>query len=459
MPSRHGGGRRGEMTRRTASSVHRERLKILLVGHSCSPDLGSEPGFAWNWARELSAHHDVWVVARPLYRANVEAVTCRLGARAPRMVWVDLPTWFNPSRDPAYGQQGIHLHDAAHPVYLVWQRAALKEARRLHAVHKFDIVHHVSWGTVNAPPGLWRLGVPFVWGPIGGGQAAPLSFARYLGWRGVLRETARALRRRLMPFLPSLRRAAANSAIILATNRETVDVLRRAGATRIDLFLDGGVRSDDFVARQRVRRSGEGLELLWAGRLEPRKGLSLALEAMARVADLPVRLSVAGNGSHRETYERQAARLGLAGSVRFLGLLPRSDLRTLFAASDAFLFTSLRDSFGSVVIEAMAAGLPILGLDHQGVGTMISDQSAIKVPVLSPMMTIDGLERAIRALAASPELGSRMSEAARRQAATETWRRRVARMDEIYRHCLSPPRRSVLADGRYAEGFVLREAS
>jgi glycosyltransferase involved in cell wall biosynthesis len=208
-----------------------------------------------------------------------------------------------------------------------------------------------------------------------------------------------------------------------------------------------------------VRRAGDRLELLWAGRLEPRKGLSLALEAMARVLDLPVRLSVAGGGPLRAMYQRQAANLGLDESVRFLGLLPRSDLRALFARSDAFLFTSLRDSFGSVVIEAMAAGLPVLGLDHQGVGTMIPEQAAIKVPVSSPTATIEGLEKGIRALAASPDLGSRMSEAAYRHAATETWSRRVARMNELYCRCLSPPPHGVLADERHGEGVVLREAS
>ena len=64
----------------------------------------------------------------------------------------------------------------------------------------------------------------------------------------------------------------------------------------------------------------------------------------------------------------------------------------------------------------MAAGLPVVALNHQGVGTMIPEQAAIKVPVTSPASTVQGLADAIRALAASPELGQRLSEAARRHA-------------------------------------------
>jgi glycosyltransferase involved in cell wall biosynthesis len=406
-----------------------QRLRVLLVGHICSPDLGSEPGFIWNWAWHLSDRHDVWVIAHPLCRAAVETAMAQHRDRALRFVWVGLPKRWDPW-DPARGEQAIHLH------YMLWQRAALAQARRLHATQCFDVVHHVGWGTVNAPPALWRLGAPFVWGPLGGGQAAPLRFGRYLG-KGILREAARTVRRHMMPFLPPLRRAVANSAAILATNRETVAVLRRAGASRVDLFLDGGVRADQFVERRRVRRLGDPLELIWAGRLEPRKALPLALEAMARLSDLPVRLRIAGEGPLRAAYEQRAAALGLSDKVQFLGLVPRAELlHDFFATSDAFLFTSLQDSFGSVVIEAMATGLPVLGLDHQGFGAMIPEQGAIKIPVTGPAATIQGLADGIRALAASPDLGQRMGEAARRHAASESWSRRVDRMTEIYRHCV-----------------------
>ena len=71
---------------------------------------------------------------------------------------------------------------------------------------------------------------------------------------------------------------------------------------------------------------------------------------------------------------------------------------------------------------------------------MIPEQAAIKIPVTDPAATIQGLADGIRALAASPDLGQRMGEAARRHAASESWSRRVARMTEIYRHCVDRQR-------------------
>jgi glycosyltransferase involved in cell wall biosynthesis len=257
-----------------------------------------------------------------------------------------------------------------------------------------------------------------------------------------------------------LRRAAANSAVILATNRETAEVAHRAGATHVELFLDNGVGPDQFVARQRERRAGDRLELVWAGRLEPRKALPLALEAMVRVRDVPVRLSVAGEGPLRSACERKAASLGLTDRVRFLGFVPRGRLLTeVFSNSDAFLFTSLQDSFGSVVIEAMAAGLPVLALNHQGVGTLIPEHAAIKVPVTSPSATVQGLADGIRALAASPELGLRLSEAARSHAATESWSRRAVRMNALYRSCLSARAGRARLGARHGNPAALSESA
>jgi glycosyltransferase involved in cell wall biosynthesis len=378
----------------------------------------------------LAERHEVWVITHPQHRAAIEAVIEREGDRAPRMVWVDLPKRWDPW-EPTRSERGIHLH------YVFWQRAAFARARQLHASRPFDIVHHVSWATVNSAPELWRLGAPFVWGPLGGGQAAPLRFGRYLGARGFIKEVGRTVRRRLMPLVPSVRRAATNSALILATNRETADILRRAGAPRVEPFYDNGVVPEQFVMRRRERASGKPVELVWAGRLETRKGLPLALEALVRVPDPSVRLSIAGDGPQRTTWQRRAHTLGLGERVRFLGKLPRERLiHELYAASDALLFTGLQDSAGSVALEAMAAGLPVIGLDHQGITTIVPRGAGIMVPVDAPESTIAGLADAIRSLAASPELGYRMGEAARRHAASETWNLRIERMNQLYRQCL-----------------------
>jgi glycosyltransferase involved in cell wall biosynthesis len=404
-------------------------LKVLLVGHACSPGLGSEPGNTWNWAWFLSAYHQVWVLAHPHYRDNVERFLREHSNTNLHFAWVTLPRWKD-LWNPARGERGIRLH------YLFWQRSAYWEAVRQHRIHSFDLVHHVSWNTLSAPPLMWRLPIPFVWGPVGGGQTAPMAFRAYLGsgWR---REARRNLRMRFMPFVPPLRQAVRRCVLLLATNHETVRLLERAGAPEVRLFLDTGLAPDYLPTSPPQRRPTSQLTLLWAGRLESRKALPLALAAMAEMADVPARLLVAGDGPLRADWEAKAQQLGLHERVRFLGKIPWESMTELFRRADIFLFTSLQDSSGAAVFEAMAHGLPIVSLDHQGVGAFVSPEAGIRVPVTTPVETIAALAAGLRHLGQSWEVRVKMGDAAWTYARSQAWDRRAARMSRWYHECLS----------------------
>jgi hypothetical protein len=111
----------------------------------------------------------------------------------------------------------------------------------------------------------------------------------------------------------------------------------------------------------------------------------------------------------------------------------------LYQQADAFFFTSLQESFGVQVLEAMGHGLPVLTLDHQGVGTFIPSEAGIKVPVTSPQRTVAELAEGIRRLALFPEERWKMGEAALAYAKTQTWERRAERMSEMYEEVLQRP--------------------
>lgn len=410
-------------------------MKVLLVGHACCPDRGSEPGLTWNWASHLARHHDVHVLSHPQHRAETEAAL-RRDRRPLAFTWVGLPAAVDPW-NPAQDGRGIHLH------YVIWQHLAYRTAARLHAQHHFDIVHHVSWGTVSAPPLLWRLPVPFVWGPVGGGQTVPSGFEHYLGNVAMV-DRLRDVRMRLLPWRPLARKAARRSALLLATNRETRDMLKRLGGRDIRLAYDNGVLPSLLPPAPPERPVRRELTLLWAGRIEPLKALPLALESLARLGDVPVRLLVAGQGSQESLARARARELGLDDRVRFLGHVPWTSMPALFREADAFLFTSLRDSMGSVVLEAMAQALPIVTLDHQGVAVLVPDEAGFKVPVTTPADTQAAMAGAIRELAASPDLRRHMGEAAWTRARLSTWERRAEEMTTWYVGCASD------AAGRHA---------
>ncbi|WP_448208382.1 glycosyltransferase family 4 protein [Azospirillum sp. sgz302134] len=399
-------------------------MRVLLIGHAVSPVLGSEPGLTWNWAWHLSAEHEVWLIAHPHFREPVERHLADHPNPRLRVAWVALPRALDPWR-PEQGERGLRAH------YLLWLRAAHRRAARLVAEHGIDIAHHVSLGTVGAPPPFWKLPVPFVWGPLGGGQTAPSGFRDCFGGHWAA-ERLRALRLALLERSPGLKRCARAAACALATNEETAAILRRAGARDVRFVADNGIAPDTFGEERPPRQPGEPFRLLWAGRMEPRKGLPVLLHALSRLGALPVEVTVAGDGPALEAWRALTTRLALADRVRFVGRVPATDMPALFARADAFAFTSLRDSLGSVTLEALARGVPLVTLDHQGQRALIPADAAAKVPADDLRTAVDGFATALRRLVESPEECARLSAAGRAFARTLSWDRRARAMTTLY---------------------------
>ncbi len=404
-------------------------MRLLLIGHACAPDKGSEPGNTWNWASHLARYHEVWLISYPEHQTAVDQACA--AHRNLKVVWVK-PTGFDPW-DPKRGDQGLRWH------YLLWLRAAFRVARELHLRVHFDVVHHLSLGTLSTGSPFWKLSAPFVWGPVGGGQIAPSSFRDYFG-PGWSQERVRSLRVRCEPYLPHIRRTVRNANLVLATNYDTHRLLQSAGRGDVRLFLDCGVPPGFFPQECPQRAASKEFVLLWAGRLEARKALPLALEAVA-AAKLPnLRLRVVGEGPLTENLQARAGSLGIADQVEFTGRVAHDRMPEIYLSSHAFLFTSLRDSTGSAVLEAMAKGLPVLTLNHQGVAMFVPDDAGIKVPVTTPAETLQALAESMRRMEANREMLSSMGHASWASAGLQTWDLRAQQMTNLYQEITSAHR-------------------
>ena len=151
----------------------------------------------------------------------------------------------------------------------------------------------------------------------------------------------------------------------------------------------------------------EGPTLGFAGRLTTAKSLDVALRALIQVPG--VALAIAGDGPDRAELEALAAELGLQERVRFLGAQPRERVLELFHASDASLLSSSWENFPHTVVEALAAGAPVLATAVGGVPEVVRDGVN---GLLVPAGDADALAEAIRRFFADDELRARLAAAA-----------------------------------------------
>jgi glycosyltransferase involved in cell wall biosynthesis len=400
-------------------------MRILLSAYACRPNAGSEPGVGWNWATHLAARGiEVHVLVAKRNQEPIEA-----GLRANpianlHFTYVPVP------------YEWVKKSEALH--YVCWQVAALKAARELASKFEFHLAHHVTYASVHVPSQLWRLCIPVVFGPVGGGQTAPASMLTYFGAEKP-GERLRSTLTKALRFSPLHRRWLRRMSFVLAANRDTLNMVRSVGCTESSLMCDTAIPTDYFAERPRnFEERGGALRLLWVGRMLTRKALPLALDALEQVHN-NVTLTIAGDGLDSQTVHQMVRDRNLQHRVFWKGSrLTWTELRTAYAEHDALLFTSLRDSFGSQLLEAMAMGLPIVTLDLHGAHDWVPDRASLKVPVGEPEETVRNLAEAIEQYALlSPRQKNQMSTHAWDFAKTLSWSARAELVDKLYQDVLT----------------------
>jgi glycosyltransferase involved in cell wall biosynthesis len=393
-------------------------VRILLSCFQCCPDQGSELGNGWHWARALAdCGHDVTVLTQSEFQEE-------LLAKRPENVdfhFIEISS----SRLSRFSQL-LGTYD----YYMRWQDTALRHVEM--QPQQFDVAHHVAWGSLHLGSMLWRLPVPLVYGPIGGGQTAPSNYWRYFGrdWPAEALRTAStgSLLRLHSPSRKTIR----NSTVTLVTNSATATACQRLGAADIRYMLAEGLTSD-WLVHDRPRPTGIPV-VLWVGRLLPRKAPSLALQAFAELRrTMPARLIVAGDGPLLGQMRAIVERLGLAEDVQLLGRVPWNDVRCLYDSASVFLFTSLRDSSGSQFLEALSRGLPAVALDHHGIGDLDVGPAALKVALPQRPHDLPGLlASAMRTILCDREW-ERRSAAGVKWAVGHVWPAKAAAATQIYK--------------------------
>ena len=392
-------------------------MRVLLSAFACHPGRGSEPGTGWHWVGALAdLGHEVTVLTLSDDREEILA-------RCPQGVdfrFIDIPR----SPVPRFTKL-LWAYDA----YGRWQDAA---ARHIEAqAQQYDVAHHVTYGGLHLGSMLWRLPIPLVYGPVGGGQTAPASYWRYFGREWPVEALRTASAGPLLKLNNRCRQTIKNSAVTLVNNSATTAACQRLGGTDIRYMLADGL-SCEWIADARPQPSGTPV-VLWVGTLLPRKAPTLAVEAFADLRRaMPARLIIAGDGPLRTQVRATIERLGLTEDVQMLGKVSLEDIRSLYDSASVLLFTSLRESFGAPFIEALGRGLPAVALDLAGIADADVGLAALKVALPPrPGDLPRRLASALQTILCDHEWESR-STAAVKWAAEWTWPVKAVAATHIY---------------------------
>jgi glycosyltransferase involved in cell wall biosynthesis len=402
--------------------------RVLLSAYACQPNAGSEEGNGWFFTTLLAQEGiEVHCITQQKFKADIDGVMSRGGYTNITFHYVETPDWLNKAYQYLIG---MYSH------YIYWQWEAAKYAVELDKKYNFDLVHHITYSSVQLGSFMYKLQKPFIFGPVGGGQEAPAVMKRYFGkyWiRERLRSWASTLLRYVNPgYYSTLKKAD----LVIVSNKDTYQLVKQVRREKFIHCMQDATIGQNFFPEQEIKRvPGKTLKLLWVGRLLPRKALELTIETLSKVdPDIPIKLTiVGGHGQMAELVPGYIEKYGVIDRIDWVGHVTYNQVTQFYRESDVFFFTSLRDSGPMQMMEAMAYSLPIVTLALHGQDEQVNKDIGIKANITTPDDVVAQLARAIEWMYEHPQERLEMGRVAYAYANSQVWEKRIkVYVNEIY---------------------------
>jgi glycosyltransferase involved in cell wall biosynthesis len=373
-------------------------MKILISAIACNPYLGAENYFGWSAVKALAHDHDLWVLTgsrnrTPLAGAQAEGLV----PQNVHFVYAGQFKEWHPHRLRARFQSWKE--------YLGYCQSVLPAARDLCRTAKFDVVHHVTFATWRVAIPLWKLGLPFVLGPIGGNEKFPFRIFPVLSPAGAAFEMLRKTSNVAARLSPGVRRTIRGAVRIFAATTETEQLVKaiRGSEKGISRLLPGFYSAAKVAAFSRFapgKKLNGPLRLFASGNLAAHKGLGMALQALARAKKNGVnfRYLLGAKGPEIPHLKKLTARLDLQAETIFGDTMSSEDYQRELGSTHAYLLPSLRESVGLTMMEAMLAGCVPIVADCGGPNFIVTPDCGYKITVSTPEGMIQEMADAIVAI-------------------------------------------------------------
>jgi glycosyltransferase involved in cell wall biosynthesis len=398
-------------------------MKLLISAYACAPNRGSEHSCGWNWTSEVARlGHEATVLVSPAHRTAILAATKEQPAlQRIRWVFPEVPAWpLQQGKEPKWERT----------YNLLWQREALRAARALHCEQLFDLVHHLTWAGVRAPTFLGALGAPLIIGPVGGGETSPEKLRDRFPLRGRVLESVRDLSNATIELNPIVRQGLRSAGVIFARTADTKNLLSPPLQAKTYVQMELGVTPAQIGAPRAIRKRPRNL--LYAGRLLYWKGVHIAVEAMSRlVAHMPdAHLTIVGNGPEEARLKSEIAQRNLEANITRVSWMPQEEFLRLYDTHDVFVFPSLHDSAGWVVLESICRGMPVACLNLGGPKEIVTPASGVIVDTtgLDTSGVAARLAEELQALLVDPDRLAALSAGATARAGDFLLRKQVDRL-------------------------------
>lgn len=407
-------------------------LSILINAYACSPNMGSEPGMAWNWCVNLAKYCELHIITEGEFKDKIEAVLPTLPQGN------NMHFYYNPVSDAIRKMCWNQGDWRFYKYYRKWQWKTYLMAEEIIKQHHIDIVHQLNMIGFREPGYLWKIeDKPFVWGPIGGLKQFPSSYLEGAGLKMKLfNRIKNIINIYQIKHDKRVNQALKKADLLISSIPDSYNAIKKyKGLNSIIIPETGCFIDSDTVKRNSDEKANGDFRLLWVGKFDFRKQLNIALATMVKLKDKSnIKLIICGSGSDDQVsyYKQMAVNLGIDDNVVWKGNIENSKVKEEMRKSDIFFFTSVSEDTSTVVLEAVSCELPVLCFDTCGMGYVINESVGQKVPLTNPRQSADDFADKINYLYNNRDFLQKLSDGCKQRQKELSWDNKAKQMVELY---------------------------
>ena len=288
------------------------RLRVLISAYACEPFKGSEPGVGFNLCRTISLNNEVHVITRENNRSAINLFLEKYPNSHLFFHYYDLPGFFGKIKKRS--KIFLYLY------YLIWQIGAFFKVYKLTRKKQFDIIHHLTFGNIWMPTLMVFLKLPFIWGPVGGGEKVPKKFIKGLPLFARVKELARNIILMTLRLNPIYIYACYKASCIVVKSQDTLQFVPNLYKEKCVELTDVGVYPNEVSCKI---PSSKGFRVLMVGSLEAWRGMAIGIRGFATASRelKDIQLVIIGSGKDEHRLRQICCEEKISDKVKFTGAL------------------------------------------------------------------------------------------------------------------------------------------
>lgn len=414
---------------------------ILILAYALSPTRGSEYSVAWNYIKNMSKDNNLTV----LYGTSGE----HMGNCQEMEMYAHKQVIPNVRFIPVYPNQFARLLNwpnrhgffvySFYFAYQEWQRQAYKKAKELVSKERYDLIHFVGMIGYREPGYLWKLKLPYVWGPISGANNSPAALMGNMPTIGKIKHKIRTICNNIqIKYSYRLKQALAHTDILLTATSENQQIFKDIHDKDSLCIPENGLTDETSFDESKFKNL-ERINLIVVGRLDAAKAVNILIEALTQIRHTDrLHLDVVGGGPLLDRLRTYATDHGLEPLITWHGQLPRAKTIQMFKTAHLHVITSISEGNPTTIWEAMSYGVPTMSFDHCGMHDTLSNGAGILLPIAKTYNeNVKRVADAIDNILEKPTYLYQLASATIQKADQYKWEKRRIFLNDLYGRLLS----------------------